>query len=105
MSKETFTGSTYMIVEECCECHMLFAMTKDFYNECYDNRPNKSFCCPKGHSMHYTGISDVKRLKEQLSNVQSCCDRYRTKVDELEEKIPRIRGGYRSQLKRAKCKP
>ena len=95
-----FVGTSKMITIECCSCHVMFAVTKYFYDECQRKKPDKSFFCPNGHEQHFVGVSDENRLREQLLNVQSCCDRYREKADKLAETIPRIRGGYRAQLKR-----
>jgi RNase P subunit RPR2 len=56
---------TELITEECCNCHMLFGMTKEFYDERKEKKGTEFFC-PKGHSQHYTGESDAQRYKRML---------------------------------------
>lgn len=47
--------------ETCCSCHMTFFMPESFYKQCQEKKPNKSFYCPAGHSMHYTGETDLQK--------------------------------------------
>lgn len=97
-----FTATFKMVVIECCECNILFAITDEFDDQCRDKPEEKSFYCPVGHKQHYVGDSIEKKLKRQLSNVQSCCDEYQAKVEELKVKNRCMKGGYRAQLKRIK---
>lgn len=54
---------TQYITETCCNCGMQFCLTKDFYDQL--QRENGSFCCPRGHSQHYTETR-VMRLEKEL---------------------------------------
>ena len=62
-----YTGT--LAVEECCTCHMMFAMPADFMSWCREAGPKMSFCCPLGHKQHYT-VSETARLRQQLADEQ-----------------------------------
>jgi len=61
---DTLNIATKFEVEECCNCGVLFAMTKSFKNR--KRNDHKSFYCPEGHGQHYTGKSDLEKLQEVL---------------------------------------
>ena len=52
-----------LMIEECCNCGMLFAMSSDFQRRRRDS--GEFFYCPSGHSQHYTE-STVDKLKRDL---------------------------------------
>lgn len=66
---QTMVVQQNLITEICCNCGMLFAMTKEFQDEKYAARGtgDRSFYCPRGHSQHYTGKTDADQLREQLA--------------------------------------
>ena len=104
MSKSVvYVAQVSMVTLECCGCHIIFGIPKEFYDECDEKKQGKSFFCPNGHEQHFIGKSEEDKLRDRLIEVQSCCDKYQDKVVELEYKIPRMIGGYRAQLKRAKA--
>lgn len=49
-----FASTVGFVVEECCECHMPFAVTRDFYDAAQIAGPKVSFHCPAGHAQHYS---------------------------------------------------
>lgn len=49
--------------QECCNCHMVFAMPADFRRRKL-NRPGTAFYCPAGHAQHYTGKSAEQKLRD-----------------------------------------
>ena len=49
-------------VESCFRCGIMFAVTKDFNDEC--RRMGTSFYCPSGHSQSY-GKSEAQQLREE----------------------------------------
>ena len=51
---------------ECCNCHMAFGMTEEFYRERL--RLRDSFYCPAGHAQHFTGKTEEEKLREQLAS-------------------------------------
>lgn len=62
-----------MVIEECCNCGMIFAMTKDFKNEKLKYRHSsnrKSFYCPNGHPQFYTGETEEQKLKRELEKAE-----------------------------------
>ncbi len=79
MSKGTqFVGTTQLVVEECCNCYALFAMTVEFKAKRLID--HKSFYCPAGHKQYYTGKSNEEKLqdklrktKKRLADEQACC--------------------------------
>ena len=66
---QTIQVSVEMVTEECCNCGVIFAMTRDFKDEKlkYRNDHNRrSFYCPNGHSQFYLGETEEQKLKRQL---------------------------------------
>ena len=61
---DTFTHVTTFIVETCCNCGIMFAVTGDENERLL--RTHESFYCPRGHGQHYSGLSEAERLKRQL---------------------------------------
>jgi C4-dicarboxylate-specific signal transduction histidine kinase len=67
-----FTTSLDLVVEECCKCGVVFAMTRQFQRECR-NSPGpagRSFYCPNGHGQHYTGKTDSQREREKREEAE-----------------------------------
>ncbi len=62
-----YTGT--LVVEECCECHVMFAMPADLRKRAIEAGPKMSFYCPLGHQQHYTG-NETERLRSQLAREQ-----------------------------------
>lgn len=54
--------SVHFFVEECCNCHVLFAMTAE--HKAALNRTKEWFYCPNGHAQHYMGKSHDRMLRE-----------------------------------------
>lgn len=62
----TYTGT--LAIEECCNCHITFAMPKDLQRRCGETGGN--FYCPLGHAQHYT-TTEVQRLRDKLVREQN----------------------------------
>lgn len=58
-----FFKEVEFVTEECCKCHMQFAVTRDFYDQ--RKADKATFYCPAGHPMHYT-VSTEQRLQQQI---------------------------------------
>jgi hypothetical protein len=58
----TYTGT--LAIEECCNCHITFAMPSDLQRRLREE--GGDFHCPLGHSQHYT-TTDIQRLTEKLA--------------------------------------
>jgi len=56
------------VIEECCACHMMFAVSKDFQRR--KQVDHGSFHCPEGHTMSYTGKTELDRLRESTTAAQ-----------------------------------
>lgn len=63
MPSNLLAYSLTLVIEECCECHMSFAIPQDLRRQCKEE--GKTFYCPLGHGQHYT-TTDVQRLKDKL---------------------------------------
>jgi hypothetical protein len=98
----TYTGT--LAIEECCKCHITFAMPKDLQRRCIEAGPAMMFYCPLGHSQHYTA-SEVQRLKEKLEREQRWRKdaeiRARAARDQADA-AERSRAAYKGQLTKAK---
>lgn len=64
MTTQTFLSQ--LVIETCCNCHIPFGMTQEFYNACRRDS-SKLFYCPNGHNQHYT-TGRIQELEKQLEN-------------------------------------
>jgi len=88
-----FVDEVELVTEECCNCHMTFAMTADFKRRKRNNR--NMFYCPAGHPQHYTGKSEEEKLRDQLN-------RERGRSTMLEDQRDRISRSYNRMRERVK---
>lgn len=70
-----YTGTGTLVIEECCNCGVLFAMPKTVYDDCLRRSSaapgaTRDFYCPNGHSQHYTGKNREQELEEKLQRAQ-----------------------------------
>lgn len=49
----------------CCECGTPFGVESSLYNTLLNTR--RTFHCPNGHGMHFTGETEEERLKKELA--------------------------------------
>lgn len=91
----TYTGT--LVIEECCNCHVTFAMPADFQRQCRDAGPAMAFYCPAGHGQHYT-VSEVRQLKDRLDRAEARARAARDQADAAE----RSRRAYKGQLTKAR---
>lgn len=80
---QTFIGE--LVVENCCECGVTFAMTRDLYNR--RRNDHKGFFCPNGHQQYYSSKSEAEKLREQLKEKDQSLDYYRTANNNLHNRI------------------
>ena len=73
-----FVDDIEFVTEECCRCHVPFAMTAAFERKRL--KDHGWFYCPAGHKQHYTSKSAEEKLqdklrktKERLADEQACC--------------------------------
>ena len=89
--------NTYKI-EDCIHCNFEFALSEKFLKR--RRNDHKVFYCPRcGKGMVCSELSDVARLKRQLTNVQACCVEYEEKAEAL-EKSKRAYKGHVTRLKK-----
>jgi hypothetical protein len=74
-----FIDKEKFIVIHCCECHIAFAITEDFWGKRI--RDHKLFSCPEGHKQHYKQESDIdkanrlaREAQEKAERLQKCID-------------------------------
>jgi len=77
MITETFIQN--LIVEECCNCGVTFAMTRAYYKQRQADKLN--FFCPSGHPQHYS------RSTEQ--RLQSVIDRKNQEIESIHGNLQR----------------
>lgn len=62
-----------LVTEECCNCGILFAITRNFKDEKLKYRHSsnrKTFYCPNGHPQFYTGETEEQKLKRELAQAE-----------------------------------
>lgn len=62
-----YCDSVEFVREECCNCHMIFLVTRGFHQAMKDR--GAFFHCPAGHRQHYTKTT-VQEKQEQLEREQ-----------------------------------
>ena len=105
MRNATFVGTTTMVTEECCNCGMIFAMTKDFEQRCRDNPYDGKFYCPAGHRQWYTGETEEAKLEKKLSEAQEEVNlerNWRKAAESRTETVKKQRNALKGHLKRTK---
>jgi len=78
----TYEVTQQMVTEQCCNCGVVFAMAKEFHDQCRARPgPNgKSFYCPAGHGQHYQGETEADKLRRER-------DRLAQRVAQKEDEI------------------
>ena len=78
MSTQTYTGTLHVL--ECCNCGMVFGMTRDY--ERRKRSDHTAFYCPAGHRQYFNGESDKEKLQCQLDNERNRTNRLHGEVSE-----------------------
>lgn len=71
-----------LVTETCCNCGIVFGMTKGFQAEAIRQRRNKTFYCPNGHPQHYLGESDAQKLRNAQDELERQKARTQREVDQ-----------------------
>jgi hypothetical protein len=103
MRGTTINAQVTFVTEECCECGVAFAITKEMQDRLKEN--HKWFYCPNGHSQHYTGKSDAEKLREQLERAERETARVRAERDQSAAEAAHERNranGYKGAAAKAK---
>lgn len=88
------------VTEECCNCGMPFAMTKDFQGRRLRDR--KLFYCPKGHQQHYVGKTEEQKLREQLQRRERDLEAAQGQAIALKHQRDEVARSYRKMRDRVK---
>lgn len=79
----TISETVTMVTEECCNCHMLFAVTTDFQRDRTED--HKYFFCPNGHQQHYTGKTEAQEQKERADRLAAQVERANRRAANAQE--------------------
>jgi len=86
---------------ECCNCHVLFWITKEHDLKLQENK--KTFYCPSGHAQSYSGKTSAELLKEEKEKVARY-ENYLKKAREDAEAERRKVNAYKGQVTKLKKK-
>lgn len=64
----TLNHTTVMVTEDCCQCGVLFAIPEDLRNRRLED--HKSFYCPNGHCMSFTGETNEQKAKKARAELE-----------------------------------
>ncbi len=73
-----------LVSEECCNCHMVFAVPADFHRRAREK--GTTFYCPNGHGQSYTE-TEVMMLKHQLEQKDAALSDTQVRLSEALEVI------------------
>ena len=79
MRGTTINAQVTFVVEDCCNCGIAFAMTKELQTRRLEDQ--RSFYCPNGHSQSYTGKTEAQKLREQVERLEIQRDHARDATD------------------------
>ena len=102
---EIFTFTKTLKIEECCRCHMTFAMTQEFMKEKRDD--HSAFYCPEGHRQYYLHESNEQKLQKQLTVARNDTERFResfAKEHQAHETTRHQRNALKGIVKRTKSR-
>jgi len=92
-------GPEPLVAETCCKCGIRFAMPRSFQSRC-QNDSKVWFCCPNGHSQHYTGEETERqnlrrerdRLQQRLAQKDDEITSYKVQVNRAERSAAAHKG-------------
>lgn len=87
---DQFIMQQKMVLEECCDCHITFAVTTTFQKA--RQKDHNSFYCPMGHSQYYSNQSEEEKLRNQLRIEREYKEEYREERDRLKGSLIATKG-------------
>lgn len=84
-----YTGT--LVLEECCNCGISFAMPSDFRSQCLRDH-SKSFYCPSGHGQVFSGETEAQKLRRQLNYTRDSETWYKDQLGAAERSKAAIKG-------------
>lgn len=88
MTQITLTKTISLLVEECIDCGVPFAMTEELIASL--RYTGKTFYCPNGHPMIYGG--EKKRLERRIKELETDREWYRDEVERQKRTLAAARG-------------
>jgi len=82
--------STEFAQIECCNCHVIFAMTDEMDQHYHTTK--KLFYCPNGHGQHYTGVDREQQLKDRIKGMEARNSALRDQLDATERSKSALKG-------------
>lgn len=102
---QSLTVGEVLITEACITCGVVFAMPDGLQARLLETR--RSFYCPNGHSMSYTGKTEAEKQKEARQRAEAEATRLRQRLDQaqaqIEHEAARARG-YKGAMVKAKAR-
>jgi hypothetical protein len=99
---ETIIYTGVLAVEECCTCHIHFAIPRDFQRRCRETRG--TFYCPAGHGQAYTS-SELDKVKAKLAREERWRREAETRARAAEDQAQaasRSAAAYKGQVTKIK---
>ena len=93
---DKFDREIELFVEDCIHCGIHFAVPSDFLER--RRKDHKTFYCPNGHSMYFSGKNKEEILTRKLEEAEACCDIYKNRERRREYQ----KRYYKGQLTRLK---
>jgi hypothetical protein len=85
-------------IEECINCGIKFCIPLEFQKKLLES--HKSFYCPNGHSMIYSGKTEAEKLRDELKRKEAEMSQVveekwkeRNRADQAEKKLKRVQRG------------
>lgn len=85
MRGSVFHATETLVTEVCSDCHILFAIPMSLKDRRLEDK--KSFYCPNGHCLHYTGKTEAEKLREELERAQTNLIRERNWRNDAEARV------------------
>jgi len=94
----SINATVALITEECCNCHMVFAVPRDFYEQARNNT-EVWFYCPRGHQQHYSK-SRLAELQEEVNREKD----FRQQAERRAREIAKERDHHWTERKKLKTR-
>lgn len=95
--------SETLVTEQCCNCHVWFAMPKELQDR--RKRDHATFYCPNGHPQHYSGPSEEEKLKRALQAAKQSAAHFENRLEDerrAHEATARSRAAMKGQVTKIK---
>lgn len=66
---QTMTHNVTLTVQECCNCHVTFAIPKEWDDALQQS--HATFYCPAGHGQSYTGKTAIQKAEDEAKRLRT----------------------------------